>query len=44
MDDPDDDAEYTLRVQELQSQPEYDEQPACNDDLGGDEGPDDEEA
>ncbi len=38
MDDPDEAAEYTLRVHEMESQPEYDEQP------GDDEGPDDEEA
>ena len=42
MDLPDDAAEYTLRVQHWQSQPENDEQPGCDDDLGDDEGPDDE--
>jgi hypothetical protein len=31
MDDPDDAAEYTLRVQEMQSQPEYDEQAESDD-------------
>ncbi len=31
MDDPEDAAEYTLRVQGLQSQPEHDEQPEGDD-------------